>query len=66
MALEEHLSIGADKEQASQNQSSGMSVANTIIHKAKYRYEPAFIPSDLKGGADLPCNDKTTRGIQHD
>lgn len=60
MALEEHLSIGADEEQVSQNQSSGMSVANTIRHKVNYRYEPAFIPSNLKGGADLPCNDKIT------
>ena len=43
-----------------------MSVANTIRHKVKYRYEPAFIPSDLKRSADFPCNDKTKRGIQHD
>jgi len=63
MALEEHLSIDSDEEQVPQNQSSRMSVANTIRHKVKYRYASAFIPSDLKGGADLPCNDKTTRGI---
>ena len=66
MSLEDHLLIDSDEEQVSQNQSSGMSVANTIRHKVKYRYEPAFIPSDLKGSADLPCNDKTKRGIQHD